>query len=704
MSLSRSNFHRLHVQPHGVASAHLVDLRQARGVAEPAGSHGRTATVNFLPAVHQELRYQRGRSLVAFFLISAFLFVPLKIAFALPGHVAGLRQRLISKVPVALRSLFEGAGAISLGQFTVAEASFKQASSDFRELESSLGSLGKLASTIAAGVPLVGKSVATPFSLVEVGKETSEGVAAFARFASQLPTLLDPKAAIRAPLEQEATEANRHFKNARLAFSRLELARAPKELRSGLWELGSGLDLAQRATAELPGYTRLAVQLLGHERTMRYLVVFANNAELRPAGGFAGSFALLDLDRGRISRLEIPGGGSYDLRAGVPYRLRSPEPLQRLREQWEFQDTNWFADYPTSAATMIAFYEKSGGPTVDGALTLTTTFFEQLLAALGPVWIPERRSWLTAENVFLALQSEVESVRARKTGKPKAVLGLVAPRVLGRLFEVKPNEFGKLLAAFEQSVAARHLQLYLKDRSLAAAVERAGLSGEMRENPHGDFLSVVSANIGGGKSDRVIEDRMDVRLTVGAGGSLEQTLVLRRAHHGRAGAPFVGVPNISYVRFYVPQGSTLLSAQGFTPSVGLLKKQGSEQESLGLSDDLRVQERPGVGAVEPLSRTRITGEFGKTVFGNWLVVEPGTIAEVRLKYRLPISLGLADGPTRYTLLVQKQAGKVGDRLSFRFDAPHGWQRLWSAPESLAGSAVTEWSLDQDRVFALLLQS
>lgn len=454
--------------------------------------------------------------------------------------------------------------------------------------------------------------------------------------------------------------------------------------------------------AALPDRLRLAASLMGQQRLMRYLVVFQNNAELRPAGGFAGSFALVDVDQGKLKRIEIPGGGSYDLQGGLTLRVAAPEPLKRFRSRWEFQDTNWFSDWPSSARTMMAFYENAGGPTVDGALMLTTSALEELLGVLGPLDIPEQRMQLSKENAFITIQSVVESKTARKSKRPKVVLGSIVAALMKRVSAISPAEVERLLPVFEDLIRARHVAIYLKDEQQQQAVLASGLAAEVRENPGGDYLSFVAANIGGGKSDREIEDTLDLATSVTRDGNIERTLRLMRTHHGRPGAPFVGVPNISYVRFYVPRGATLLSAKGFSSEVGLAVGRRQEEGEEDLAVFPLVQERPGVGTVDPESRVRITEEFGKTVFGNWLIIQPGQTAEVRLRYQLPFSLPLTDEVARYTLLVQKQPGTRAQNVNFHFALPSGWSVLSAAPESrFVEEGFRSVPLDRDRTFALL---
>ena len=85
----------------------------------------------------------------------------------------------------------------------------------------------------------------------------------------------------------------------------------------------------------------------------------------------------------------MPPGGVYDLQGNLEVLLSSPEPLHILNANWQMQDANWFFDFPTSAKKLMWFYEKSGGPTVDGVIAINSNILPKLLAITGPIELSE---------------------------------------------------------------------------------------------------------------------------------------------------------------------------------------------------------------------------------------------------------------------------------------------------------------------------
>jgi len=130
--------------------------------------------------------------------------------------------------------------------------------------------------------------------------------------------------------------------------------------------------------------------LLGYNGPRKYLFLFQNNHEIRATGGFIGSYGVLNVHNGNVKELFVDGIFNPDGQLSV--RVVPPKPIQKISTNWSTHDANWFPNFPTSAEKIAWFYEKTGGPTVDGIITLTPTVMEKLLEITGPIEMLEYRS------------------------------------------------------------------------------------------------------------------------------------------------------------------------------------------------------------------------------------------------------------------------------------------------------------------------
>ncbi|MFH1947224.1 MAG: DUF4012 domain-containing protein [Candidatus Magasanikbacteria bacterium] len=460
--------------------------------------------------------------------------------------------------------------------------------------------------------------------------------------------------------------------------------------------------------------------IFGADEFRRYLLVFQNNNEIRPTGGFMGSFAILDMQKGRIVNLDIPGGGTYDLQGQLDKFVKPPLPLQLLKGRWEFQDANWFSDFPASAEKMAWFYEHGRGATVDGVIAINATVLERLLKVLGPVANENYDLTIASDNVLEELQYQVEVDYDKEINQPKAVLGDLAGQFLARFGSLNTVDAMALLSEANEALQEKEIQIYFKEPDLEEHVVVFGWAGEIRQvGEEQDYLQVVNTNIAGEKTDATIEQTIEHQAEIQADGSVINTVVIHRQHTGIDGEQFYGQNNINYIRILVPEGSELIEAGGFTypPEDSFQVPEDWYENDADLAS---LEQEVGLHAK---TGTRITNQFGKTAYGNWMMTAPGKTSNVYFKYRLPFKLELEkkveqnnkfsqvlDGfrekeSIRYSLLIQKQSG-INSNFSTRIIAPNNWIPVWQTNEEIElaiNGAEYETILKTDEVIGLVME-
>jgi hypothetical protein len=493
------------------------------------------------------------------------------------------------------------------------------------------------------------------------------------------------------------------------ALSKVNFVVIPEEHQATLNKVQTAIQALLVTIDEFESFSDLVRELLGADGTRRYLVVFQNNTEIRPTGGFIGSFAEIKVRDGVMEHLHVPGGGSYDLQGTLQQNLRAPEPLQLLTARWEFQDGNWFPDFPTSARQLMQFYQNAGGPSVDGVLAVNATFVSQLIGLLGPIDMPDYHRVITHDNFIFEAQKIAEYEYDKTQNTPKAFIGDLAPLLMERTIEKTSKDFLAVMDSLNKGLVTKDLQLYLVDQDLERLILKHGWGGEIKQTD-ADYLMVVDTNLGGGKTDGVIEQNVDLRVEIADDGTITNTLTISRTHLGIQGLLFTGVNNVDFLRVYVPKGSTLLDATGFSiPDQSLFDV---PDDTWSIDDDLAY----GLltTTIDPKSGTRVSEEHGKAVFGNWVQTMPGSTSTVTLRYRLPFTVnalesnilaslqslvGLPQTET-YSLLVQKQSGVLDRTTRIHITLPEELKIIWASHDP----TTAELTNQTDALFALILES
>ena len=103
------------------------------------------------------------------------------------------------------------------------------------------------------------------------------------------------------------------LERANLALADVDVRTVPAEYVETVAAAQAAVPLVVASLEQLQQLSESLVTLMGQNEHKRYLVIFQNNRELRASGGFIGSFALVDINNGRVRSIEITGGGPYDL-------------------------------------------------------------------------------------------------------------------------------------------------------------------------------------------------------------------------------------------------------------------------------------------------------------------------------------------------------------------------------------------------------
>lgn len=604
-----------------------------------------------------------------------FGFIALLLLFTLPfpairsyQFLSDVRADTESAALEALGVLQEARTALQEGNTSRAQELFVKAEQSFAHAQSAVARVPSPVRFLAQAIPGHGATLSNGERLLRIGYNGAHIGGRIAQVLAEQSTTQQSQSElftrITKALDVLDEELPRIQETAELV-SHIDQQAVPLRYREQFDSLSGELTHAVALVESLHSSRTLILSALGGTQKRRYLLLFQNNNELRPTGGFIGSYALIDVYRGKLLNVEIPGGGSYDIQGQLTERVSAPEPLHLVNARWEFQDANWFPDFPTSAQKLLWFYEHAGGPTVDGVLAINANFFEQLLSVIGPIGMEGYGKELNADNFMTETQKAVELEYDKKENKPKQFIADLFPKALDALNSGTQNR-GDIARVLADALTRRDIQLFLRNPAEQEALTHFGVSGAVREAPL-DYQMIVSATVGGGKSDAVITDDVTRETIVRDDGKLEGRITLVRTHAGRRGDLFTGMQNSSYIRFYLPRGTTLLSAQGFrAPSIARFEPTTSD-----LRDDPFLHMIEGTSAIDPTTGMVVTHEYGKSVFGQWLVLEPGEQATVTLSFLLPFSRSDIprdkSGTRRYTALFQRQSGSRIHSLTVRID-------------------------------------
>lgn len=583
--------------------------------------------------------------LVIIFII-AFLMV-----IAITGYdLWRLQKNIRPEIESASSSFLRGVANVQAFDFALAIVNFQNASKNFTSSEEYLDKF-----LFLKYFPGLDREWRTTSQLLSVGitlsnmavnvSDFSQGVSQSFKKTQTSLDKLDPQS--RRLLIQELYESQPVLRGtkAEIDLALATLQNLPDGLvtffmRKNINELINILSQTDRTLGEVIPLAEVFPPIAGYPDEKTYLFLLENNTELRPTGGFIGTYGLLKVNQGQI--ISFFTDDSYNLDRLVKPKDRPVPPPALAKylgiERWYFRDVNWAPDFKEAAQLAEKFYQEESGfkNHLDGVLAITPDVVTPLLKILGPIQVDGIQ--FTADNFVETLEWQVE-MAYKQAGIPRAqrkdIIRDLVDQFIEKLSAVSPLAWIDIIHSLTVNLDEKHILIYSNDASLQQSVELSGWAGRLTNYP-GDYLMVVDANLASFKSDPVVERKINYEVAE-TGGDLMATVNLSYQHHG--GFDWKTTRYRTYTRVYAPLGSELISSQGA----------------------MLAPKNPSPGPVE-------TGqEAGKTFFGAFISIEPGETKTLQFKYKLPVTITDLVKNQSYQLLVQKQPGVVERDLTIRLN-------------------------------------
>lgn len=385
-----------------------------------------------------------------------------------------------------------------------------------------------------------------------------------------------------------------------------------------------------------------APYLLGMDSPRTYFVLFQNDKELRPTGGFMTGYAIMKVDKAKFD--PVLSDDIYNLDAKYKPSIPAPDPIVKyikgpyvISKNLRLRDMNWSPDFVTSMDMFTKSIKEIGVNNIDGVIAVDTHLLENLLNVIGPIGVSGFGNFNTnidpqcnCSQVIHELESyaDVEGpiiwdpLTGKIISKPKnadnrkRIIGPLMNSILANALGQPKEKLPALFQAGFTSLIEKHVLFYILDPKVQEAVSEFGLSGTIQDYS-GDYLHVNDANLGGRKSNLYATEEVMQEINMAKDGSVTKTVTITYKNPEKQDGWLNSVLP-TWVRVYVPKGSQLITSEG------LESKQ------------------------EPYE------ELGKTVFSGFFQLRPEGVSKVTFQYKLPMKFN-----KEYKLLIQKQPGTGG---------------------------------------------
>jgi hypothetical protein len=404
---------------------------------------------------------------------------------------------------------------------------------------------------------------------------------------------------------------------------------------------------------------KILPELLGEPKEKKYLVIFQNDKELRPTGGFMTAYAIFRVEGGII---HVDNSSDiYELDNKISGKTTAPRPIQEYLPKvplFNLRDTNLSPDFVESMKMFNKLYSKSPGPDVDGIIAIDTSVLVETMKILGDInvggttFTTKIDPRCNCPQVIYALEEYADKpVNYEKTNR-KGIIGDLMYAIMSKAFSSSPKLYwGPLFQTILTQSTQKHILYYFYDKKAQEGIENLNVAGRIMAFD-GDYFHLNEANFGGAKSNMYITEEVAQDFAVKSDGSITKTVTVSYKNpfapsdcNLERGGLCLNAILRNWVRFYVPKGSKLVSSKG------------SEVKMITYD------------------------ELGKTVFEGFMTVRPQGIAKVTISYQLPFKV---KSGSNLPVMVQKQPGTNANKYTL----------------TVNGKTAKEFKLDTDKTVIL----
>lgn len=423
----------------------------------------------------------------------------------------------------------------------------------------------------------------------------------------------------------------------------------PENIKNRLTEYETYLSTAEKSLELAVPLLGAVPEVLGSSGERKYLILFQNSNEIRPTGGFIGSYGVLDFEKGKIKNLLIDDvynpDGQIDLRN---INIEPPEQIKDYlgEEKLHIRNANWNPDFRKSANTIEDLYFKVTGDKLDGVIAVDLIFVENLLRVTGPVFLTSYNEEITAENLDERAEFHSEFDYQDGSDQKRSFLTILGSKLLEKIFALEREKLPTMLTEVYKSLEQKNFLIYFSNSPVNVLLDEKNWNGKLVDMQN-DYLYIVNANLGGTKANYYVKNNYNYTVTSQTRDGLLRGIIRAEYKHEGKDNAWPGGPYTNYVRFYTQEGTNLTGAQ--------IKRSGVEE-----SEDI-------------MEKVNVSPDGKYNVFGVGIEVNPGETVFLTVTYDLPQRLSLTKDNKDYSLYWQKQPGSSGDSYTIMFDIPFGME-------------------------------
>jgi len=437
-------------------------------------------------------------------------------------------------------------------------------------------------------------------------------------------------------------QINTKIINIKKALDQIDSKRYPEEIRG--YKLKSNIIKLQETVTESQKFIENGKPiiskiswLLGKDDNRKYLMIFQNDGELRPSGGFWTAYSTLNVKDGKVT----PGIASniYDLDDRINSRVPAPRIIKNYHINVPYlnlRDNNLSPDFPTNAQIFLDEYKKAmrSKDNFDAVIAIDTQLLVNIVKVLGK--LDTRVGTFTAEpdkrchgcpSIIYDLQWMSGRPRDYIDKNRKDFMNPLMSALLANVMGSEKSKMTPLVETLLKSVNEKHVLFYFPDEEIQEIGNMANITGKIVDTEKNiDYLHLNDANFASAKSNIFITQKIKHDITIKDGVAKHKVSVTYENPFSASNCNLEkgdlclnAAQYRNLFRFYLPIGSKLIEMTG--------------------------------SEIEPVLYEELNKQVFEGFYGNKYALNAKSSLRTSIQYTSGAKIN-----SEYILLLQKQAG------------------------------------------------
>jgi len=418
-------------------------------------------------------------------------------------------------------------------------------------------------------------------------------------------------------------------------------------------------------------------EILGTDGKRReYLMLFQNENELRPGGGFIGSYGVLSFEGGALKNFEIKD--IYEADGQLKGHVEPPIQIKNYlgEAKWYMRDANWQADFVANSKDIQWFFEKETGRKVDGVIGVNLAVAKGMLGVIGEVYVPDFKEKINKDNLYEQAEFYSETKFFPGSNQKASFLGGLGKQLFEEVKNMKGEKRMEMVKIIMDLAERNELQIALNNKKAATVISDLGWDGSiyggkcLSKSCFADYLYIVEANLGVNKANYFLYRNIEQTVEIGSQ-AINRVLKITYENTSKS-VSWPGGDYKNYLRVYIPESANIAEVSVTDVATNGLKTIYSG-ENLAINT-VKGKKEVGLLVVVPVAKKRV----------------------VEIRYLDQIDLNGLD-KFSYLNYIQKQSGFGDTGMVNLVTLPEGWQPNQVEPTAslVNGKLLFNQKLDRD---------